>query len=122
MADYKSRYSDASSNYVNNTIYTNELDMRRYNTSKEHESKYNDNWSKQKVNLNDIVNEFAPNSEGKVRGMKFEFKGDRYDVVADMSAGYLRIWDKKIKKWVKLDGSLGTQSETHYKIKKSEEM
>ena len=122
MADYKTDYSEASLNYTSNTIYTNEKDMRRYEKSKEHEALFNENWSKQKVNINDIVERFAPNSNGEAKGMKYEFKGERYEVIADMSAGYLRIWDKQIKKWIKLDGTLGTQEETHYKIMKREEM
>lgn len=122
MADYKTGYSDASSNYVSNTIMNSEVDMKKYNDSKAREAKYNENWSKQKVNINDIVDEFAPNSTGKVSGMKYTFKGKKYTVIADMSAGYLRIKENKSKKFVKLDGSYGNRDETHFKILKREEM
>ena len=123
MADYKSGYSDASSNYVNNTINLSEKDKERYEKSKARELIFNENWSKQKVNLNDIVNEFAPNSTGKTVGMKYLFKGSKYTVEADMSAGYLRIKINNTKKYLTLKGEVSYNKDlTHFKIKKREEM
>ena len=122
MADYKSGYSQASSAYVNTVVPSNKIDKERYKRAKEREALYNNNWIKQKVNINEIVKKFAPNSIGKVCGMKYKFFGDRYNVIADMSAGYLRIYDKKLKRWVKLDGTIGNAEETHFKIKRREEM
>ena len=122
MADYKSGYSDASTHYVSNTIMNSEVDMKKYKESKAREVKYNDNWSRQKVNINDIVDKFAPNSSGKVKGMKYLFKGSKYTVIADMSVGYLRIKENKTKKFINLDGTYGNRDTTHFKILKREEM
>ena len=77
---------------------------------------------KNKVNINDIVEKFAPNSNSYTSGYKFIFDDNDYQVVADMVAGYLRIIDKKTNQPVKLDGKLGSRQETHFKIKKRGEM
>ena len=113
MADSKGNYSDSSNNYINKTVLNSEEAKHNFNVSKKKEEKYNDEWSKNKVNINEIVDKFAPNSEGHVEG---------YKVIADMVAGSLRIKDKKINQHVKLDGKPGSNSETHFKIKKRGEM
>ena len=82
----------------------------------------NENWIKQKVNINEVVSKFAPDSAGIVNGIKYEFRGAKYTVVADMASGYLRIKDNKTGNYLKLDGTPGNRSETHFKIKKKEEM
>jgi len=74
------------------------------------------------VNLNEIIDQFCPNFTVKEKGNKFIFKGDRYDVSADMVGGYLKIFDKSIGNWIRLDGSIATDENSHYKIKKREEM
>lgn len=50
------------------------------------------------------------------------FFGADYNVITDMANGYLRIFDKNQKTYIKLDGTPGTDKETHFKIKKREEM
>ena len=42
--------------------------------------------------------------------------------LADMASGYLRIFDKNQKTYIKPDGTPGTDKETYFKIKKREEM
>ena len=74
------------------------------------------------VDLNDIVWTFTPGAIGSVHGVKYEFENDHYVIKADMAAGYLRIYDKHLKKYVKLDGTPGSLEETHFKIKKRSEM
>ncbi len=123
MADQKSAYSEASKHYVEVKVTESALDKERFDRSKLREAKYNENWSKQKVNINEIVDEFAPNFTVKETGTKYIFKGDRYEVTADMAGGYLRIKDRNTGKWVKLDGTpVSSNAEGHYKIKKREEM
>jgi hypothetical protein len=122
MSDYKQNYSDSASDYINNIVPYSEKAQRDYNNSKKKEKKYNESWCKHKVNLNDIVEQFAPNSIGKTIGYKKVYDGERYQVVADMPAGYLRILDKKYNQYVKLDGKPGNMEETHFKIKKRGEM
>ena len=94
MSDNKSAYSSASKKFVNKTIQNSEKAKHQYDISKKKEELYNEDWSKQKVNINEIVDEFAPNSKGYKVGYKYVFEGNKYQVVADMVAGYLKIIDK----------------------------
>ncbi|SFC27225.1 hypothetical protein SAMN05216254_1508 [Bifidobacterium bifidum] len=50
------------------------------------------------------------------------FENARWRIDADMVAGYLRIYDKRTKKNVKLNGLPGSNKETHFKILKRREM
>ena len=122
MSDYKGGYSSTSTNYVNNIVPFSEKALKEYTLSKKREDKYNDSWSKTKVNINDIVEKFAPNSNTYVQGYKYIFDGAHYEVVADMAAGYLRIIDKYTNQPVKLNGKPGSNEETHFKILKRGEM
>ena len=128
MADYKYTYSDISKDYIENTVPLNPVDQRRYDRSKNRETLYNENWIKQKVNLNEIVDKFVPAVEGFVEqhsegGVKYDFEGERYIVKCDKVAGYLRIWDKQAKLYCLLDGTpCGLNEFTHFKIKRREEM
>lgn len=122
MADSKSNYSNASTNYVTKKIHQSTTDMGRYARSKLREAQFNEDWKKHMVNINDVIKKFAPNSVGKEKGVKFQFEGAKYIIKADMASGYLRIYDKTLKNYVKLDGTPGLQSETHFKIKKRSEM
>ena len=74
------------------------------------------------VDINDVVHQFAPNSVGQAHGVKYQFESDRYIIKADMASGYLRIYDKVLRQYVKLDGTPGSLEETHFKIKKRSEM
>lgn len=123
MADSKSQYSGASQHYVNVSVPSSEFERNRYNRNKSREKEFGANWEKRKVNLNDIVNRFCPDYTVKERSYKFIFKGDRYDVSADMGSGYVRIRDKVLKSWVTIDGTPSNSlEETHFKILRREEM
>jgi hypothetical protein len=128
MSDYKSAYSDISKNYIEHVVPTSEIDRGRYKRSKDREVKFNKNWSKQKVNLNEVVDYFIPAIEGFIKkrssgGVKYEFEGKRYIVKCDKVGGYLRIFDKKLHSFCRLDGTpSGNRDETHFKIKRREEM
>ena len=122
MADSKSNYSNASTNYVTKKINQSTTDKGRYSRSKAREAQYNEDWKKHMANINDVINQFAPNSVGKEKGVKFQFEGAEYIIIADMASGYLRIFDKETQQYVKLDGTPGSLSETHFKIKKRSEM
>lgn len=124
MSDYKEAYSDISKYYIDNVVPSSEIDRIRYEKSKQREEQFNDEWSKNKVNLNEVVDRFIP--EGEVvkqktkSGIKYEFIGERYVVICDKVAGYLRIYDKKEKSFCKLDGTPSDNNdETHFKIKRS---
>lgn len=122
MTDSKSAYSEAAKHFVEVTAREQEEFRRKYEQSKKREARYNDQWKALSVNINDIVDLFAPGDDGRVDGMKYIFTGDMYSVVADMSAGYLRIYNNKTRQPLKLDGKPGSREETHFKILKREEM
>ncbi len=122
MSDSKQRYSDNSHGYVDNDVPNSTVDRKRYDSSKNREAKWNENWKKQPVNLNDIVNRFTPGAQGRRKGVKYVFENTRWRIDADMVAGYLRIYDKRAKKHVTLDGIPGGNEETHFKILKRKEM
>ena len=123
MADYKTEYSIAAKFYASVMIHGSMLEAIRYYKSKLREAKFNDNWKKNMVNLNDVVDKFTPGAKGKRKGVKFQFENERYIIKVDMPSGYLRIFDKKIKMYVKLDGTPGNnREETHFKIMKRKEM
>ena len=91
-----------------------------YEDSKAREAKHGHKW--EKVNINEIVDEFAPDSRGRVEKGKCIFEGPRYNVVCDMSSGYLRVYDREKKTHVFLDGRPDKKGGAHYKIKQREEM
>ena len=101
--------------------------------------KYKDNW--QSVNINDVVNKFAPGSVPYLNGAKLVFLSldGKYEVSADLGGGYLRIKDLEKDKCVGLNGEnmLNYKNErgkyqgrgkakynavTHFRIKKLQEM
>lgn len=123
MPDSKSNYSSSSTDYVNNDAVTNDIDIERAKRSKEREEKYNENWKQNMVNINEVVDKFCPGVVGKtISGVKFVYKNENYIIECDKVAGYLRIYDRKGKCYVKADGTPGSPEETHLKIKKREEM
>lgn len=127
MADYKQAYSDVSKDYIENVVPSSELDQNRYDRIKAREAQFNEIWIKNKVNLNEIVDQFVDTmdvSGGYTKGgYKYIFEGSRYVVKCDKVAGYLRIYDKQLKSFCKLDGTPSEfNEETHFKIKRREEM
>lgn len=122
MADSKLNYSNNSITYTTKTIYESESAMKKYNHGKYIESIFNNDWKKTPVNINEIVDKFAPKRDEYVLGYKYIYDGENYRVVADMIGGYLRIVDKKTNQPLKLNGKPGSKKETHFKIKKRSEM
>lgn len=64
MADSKADYAKAAKNYARHVIHYNMVDAMRYYRSKVRESQFNENWKKNMVNLNDIVQQFTPGAKG----------------------------------------------------------
>lgn len=123
MSDSKQRYSDSSRSYISNDVPDSTVDRERYDRSKDREAKWNENWKKQPVNLNEIVNRFTPGAQGRRNGVKYVFENTRWRIDADMVSGYLRVYDKKAKKNVKLDGTpTNDPTASHFKILRREEM
>lgn len=119
MSDSKQNYSDAAGNYKK---AAQENADKSYEDSKAREKRYGILWEKHPVNLNELVATFAPNSQGEVHGSKYIFKGENYSVVADMAAGYARVFSYQEGKHLVLEAPIGKYDGTHFKIKKREDM
>ena len=123
MSNAKKPYSEASSEYIQNQVPISDFDKKRYERSKRKEAIFNENWVKQKVNLNGLVDKYAPNTEPKDHGTKMEWKGPVATVVADKVSGSVRICLNNTKTYLDLNGIPNRdQSKTHFKIKRPEEM
>ncbi len=100
---------------------------------------HGENWSA--TNINNVVDKFTPNATPIIKNNKVIYNStdDRYEVVADIGGGYLRIYDNKKKCYVDLDGEdvrnytdkrgkkhgrkkTEQQALTHFRIFKREEM
>lgn len=83
----------------------------------------NDNWKKFLVNINELVERYAPGVQGKSHGVKFEWVGPQYTVLADKAAGYARVKQNGTKIYLDVNGNPSDNGDlTHFKIKKKEEM
>ncbi len=123
MADSKARYSAAAKFYARVMIHGSMLDAIRYYNSKLRESKFNENWKKHMVNLNEVVSRYTPGAKGKPQGVKYVFENSQYAIKVDMPSGYLRIYDKKRRMYTQLDGTPShRQEDTHFKLLKRKEM
>lgn len=122
MSDYKEPYSEASRLYTSSTSVDSKV-LAAYQRSKAREAKHNGEWVKRKVNINEICARFAPGDRGHAKNGKFFYEGPRYNVITDMSSGYLRIWDKERRCYVDLNGNPSKHDRnTHFKILRREEM
>jgi len=110
MSDNKKLYSETSKLFIE----ASKVDSARYDSSIKRKDKYNKNWEKQKVNINEIVKKFAPNFKVRVNNEKIMFIDKDYNVIADMASGYLRIYDNHLRKYVRKDGTVGNRDETHF--------
>lgn len=123
MSNVKAMYSVVSGYYCEQVVPSNNIDRERYNRSKLREKEYNEKWEKQKVDVNKMVDEYAPNAKGFKKGGKFFFEGAENTVICDMSSGYLRIRKNAADLYYRSDGTLTDSNEgTHFKIKKWEEI
>ncbi|MHC8999209.1 hypothetical protein [Bifidobacterium bifidum] len=68
MSDSKQRYSDSSRSYIGNDVPGSMVDQGRYDRSKDRETRWNESWKRQPVDLNDIVSRFTPGAQGRRRG------------------------------------------------------
>lgn len=124
MSDYKTPYSWAADHYVQ--LAKTEVDKVvtfDYQKSLHRKAQHADNWAKTSVNINEIVDAFAPNASILDAGVKYIFQGKDYNVVADLVSGYLRIFDNVRKVYVDLNGHYQKNPDlTHFRILKREEI
>lgn len=130
MSDTKTIYHDQSVDYYRRAEEST-IDQSRIWRSKIRENKYNEQWEKHPVDLNDVCRQFAPSDpHGHKEGYKWVFEDDQrnhksgYRIVCDMIDGYLRVYQKTPdcrKKGRPIDienGQFGPNETTHYKIRK----
>lgn len=136
--DYKTKYSEAVGLAKNEAQEEASLQKKIENGHKRTDV-YGNNWKS--VNINDVIDKFAPGAEPiRVRGkMVFISDDGKYGVYADIGGGYLRIFDFTLKQYVGLNGenlrnytdSAGKQhgrkkaefnALTHFRILKREQM
>ena len=73
MSNAKEIYSEASKYYCETKVPSSSIDQERYNKSKAREAKFNENWKKEKVNIVDIVEKYAPNAKAYENGYVVEY-------------------------------------------------
>ena len=129
MADSKGKYSiNAKKNNI--LAEKNKQLSKIKHQSLKRKQLHEQDW--EKVDLNEIVEKFAPNSKPyTINGKLVYNNGGRYSVIADLYSGYLRIRDNQIKgdkKYISLDGTSyydfklkDREKKTHFKIKKRKE-
>ena len=123
MSNAKKPYSEASAEYIQNRVPIFDIDRKRYERSKRKEAEFNENWMKQKVNLNKLVDRYAPKAKPKDHGTKMEWNGPVATVIADKISGSVRICLNNTKTYLDINGIPSRdQSKTHFKIKRPEEM
>lgn len=121
MADSKGSYSDAAT-----AINDNRLDdklQKEYDKSRARHDKHVHQWSMNKVNLNEVVEKYAPGAIGVQDGIKMIYKGSNYNVVAVLASGYVRLIDANTGNYLNLNGEVDANDDnTHFRIKKRKEM
>lgn len=142
MSDAKERYSDGVATRKIEAMADEKL-MKKISDGIRRANEHKNEW--ESVNINDVVEKFAPGAEPIYQNGKISFINDdnTIAVVCDVGGGYLRIQDltakTKKKQYLNLDGTNGhnykdsngkihgrNESEynkaTHFRIKKREEM
>lgn len=130
MADHKTTYS-TNVNKMKQAAESNSVLSEKLSKGKERVDKYGSGW--ESVNINNVVDKFAPGATTRENNGKVIFSnGGQFEIVADVAGGYLRVQDVSAGKltYVTLSGEYKPKSigkgkwkqMTHYRIKKLEEM
>jgi len=101
--DYKTKYSRGVELAKNEARIEAAL-QRRISLGQTRKEVYGENWKA--VNINDVIERFAPGTEPIREGGKMVFVSNdgRYGVYADIGGGYLRVFDFTIKQYIGLNG------------------
>lgn len=130
MGDSKTSYTTTVSK-VKKASESNKSLANKLNGGKRRADLHKDSW--QSVNINDIVNQFAPRAGSYESGGKIMFSNEgRYIIVTNVAGGYCRIQDllsTSRNPYVTLNGKSydelpkkDRERLTHFRIKKREEM
>lgn len=139
--DAKRKYSKLVEK-VKNNLDRNEMLLRKIKERNRHQEKYKDLW--EKVNLDNLVAKFAPNSEPVINEngkIIFRTPGSNIQVVAEATIGSVRIQDLSVtngRSYLNLNGERMNnitengktrglsrkeyELKTHFRIKKLGEM
>ena len=92
MSDSKAQYSSGVAGQKALAQLDAEL-KQKLDRASERKAKYKPNW--QTVNINDLVDRFAPGSTAQIEGSKITFQADGSDlqIVCDVEAGSCRLKD-----------------------------
>ncbi|MDO5576288.1 MAG: hypothetical protein Q4F84_04355 [Fibrobacter sp.] len=101
--DAKTGYSDGVAVSKRNSEANTKL-REKIQGGETRKETYQGNW--QRVDINDVVERFAPGSSPVQNKGKIEFwsMDRKYTVVADTGGGYLRIYDNTTNQYVGLNG------------------
>lgn len=123
MSNAKEVYSKLSQYYVEYAVPSTPDLQSGYIASKKREALFNENWKKNKVNINEIIDKYTPNVTPKVHGVKSVWKNKDYIIKADMASGYLKVYDRNLKTFLDKYGNLVPDGpDSHMKILRKEEM
>lgn len=121
MGDQKSAYSSFAVDFVSVIAEASKSAAHYLEEANARKARYGARWAKVSVNLVDICDEFAPGAAEENRGHKLIFRGERYTVICD-PVGYVRIWDKQLRRHVDLEGNPVNDKKSHFRILKRKEM
>lgn len=120
MSDIKDAYSDTPVEYceeIEPAMGCSQL-LHECDKSLERKRRYGSNWFSLAVNLNELVERYAPDSVGVRWNIKYVFRGERYSVIVDMLNGSVRVWDAHCRLYVDMSGGATRDPcNTHFMIK-----
>ncbi|SHK75066.1 hypothetical protein [Fibrobacter sp. UWEL] len=123
MSNAKEKYSTSASEYVTGMTTASNKAKERYERSKKKKEQYSKNWKEQKININELTDKYTPGVEPKVSGSKMIWKNEKYEIKADLGVGSARVFDRKLKNYLDINGDPCNNNDlTHFGIKKKEEM
>ena len=123
MSDAKTPYSKAAQYYVKEVVPKSEADQKRFAAGKAREARFNNQWIALAVNIDEVVDKYAPNAKQRVDRYKYIWSGEDYAIIADMITGTVRLYSRAAKMYTDRYGVPIEGNElTHFKILKRKDM
>ena len=123
MGDTKSNYSNDAKLKIAESKFNKDV-FERYKRAKDEEAQFQHIWkSNGLIDLNKDLAQFGQIIRIKYEGSRKKvYITEKYRIESDLFSGGIRFYDKTLKRYVKLDKTPGNNDQTHFKIKKEEEM
>lgn len=118
MADSKGYYSTNAQKASKMAKVSSAMGKKQYGSDLR-VNKYRSNW--ETVDINEIVEKYAPGSKPYVNGGKIIYHNEDsdYSVVADSFHGYLRIQNSRTGNYLDIDGKESSdKSRTHFNFQR----